>query len=247
MRPLLLALTLGAMSASCLAADNAEQKVRDALKAYNPTAQVDRVSPSPLPGYYEVQSGAAIVYVSADGKYMMAGDLYELGTRKDLTEARRTAIHKAVLDSVADDKHIVFAAKDQAHVVNVFTDIDCGYCRKLHSQIADYNKAGITVKYLFFPRAGLSSDSYKKAVSVWCSTNRNQALTEAKGGKDPDLDKTCSNPVSEEYELGMKLGVSGTPAIFAEDGSQIGGYMPPDRMREKLDMLKEKSQPTASN
>ena len=246
MRSFLLALTLGAVSASSFAADSAEQKIREALKTYNPTAVIDRVAPSPLPGYYEVQSGGSIVYVSADGKYMLAGDLYELGARKNLTEVRRTVLHKAALDGIGDEKHIVFAAKDQKHTINVFTDIDCGYCRKLHSQIADYNKAGITVKYLFFPRAGLNSDSYKKAVSVWCSTNRNQALTEAKGGKDPDLDKTCSNPISEEYELGMKVGVSGTPAIFAEDGTQIGGYIPPDKMREKLDQLKDRAQASAN-
>lgn len=235
---LLLALTLGAASVSCLAADNAEQRIRDSLKVYNPGAVIDRVTPSPLPGYYEVVSGGNIVYVSADGKYMFAGDLYELTTRKDLTDVRRTTLHKAALEQVGDDKHIVFKAKEPKHEVSVFTDIDCGYCRKLHSQIADYNAAGITVKYLFFPRAGLNSDSYKKAVSVWCAADRNQALTEAKGGKDPDLEKTCSNPIAEEYQLGMKIGVNGTPAVYAEDGSQIGGYLPPDKMREKLDSLK---------
>jgi thiol:disulfide interchange protein DsbC len=121
--------------------------------------------------------------------------------------------------------------------VTVFTDIDCGYCRRLHTQMADYNNAGISVEYLFFPRAGLGSESFTKAVSVWCAANRNEALTHAKNG-DAIENKTCDNPITEEFELGRKIGIAGTPAVIADDGTQIGGYLTPEQMVARLDQLK---------
>jgi len=119
----------------------------------------------------------------------------------------------------------------------VFTDVDCGYCRRLHQQIADYNSVGITVEYLFFPRAGPNTESFNQAIAVWCSADRNAALTKAKSGEKLEA-KTCPNPIAEEFELGRRIGVSGTPAIIAEDGTQIGGYLPPEQMIVRLDQLK---------
>ena len=239
------ALALAALSSGANADPAAEQKVRDALKAFAPGVQIDAVAPSPMPGIYEVVTQGHIAYVSADGKFLIRGDLVDLANKREITTERSGQLRKVALDQVPVTKHIVFAAKQPKHEVTVFTDIDCGYCRKLHSHIEEYNDKGITVKYLFFPRAGLASDSYKKAVSVWCAADRGKALTEAKNGKDPEA-KTCDNPVTEEFQLGLKVGVGGTPAIYSESGQQIGGYLTPEQMLSKLDSMDEDTKSTAA-
>jgi len=134
---------------------------------------------------------------------------------------------------------LIFAPKDYKYTVTVFTDIDCGYCRKLHAEIDQYNAKGIRVRYLMFPRAGVGSPSYQKAVNVWCADDRNQALTRSKAGETLE-EKQCKNPVADEYALGQMVGVTGTPAIFLADGELVPGYVPADRMES---ILKEKAQP----
>ena len=216
------------------AAPVGDAAVRAAMLKAVPGAVIDSVKPSIIPGYREVALGGHVVYVSADGKYLLQGSLIDLGTRDNLTAASEGVLRRAVLDAVPRDRRIVFAPPNPKYRVTVFTDIDCGYCRKLHSQIADYNKAGIAVEYLFYPRAGVPSESYTKAVNVWCSTDRRKALTDAKADR-PVAKKTCANPVAMDFELGRKVGVDGTPAIYAPDGTQLGGYLPPAEMLARLD------------
>jgi thiol:disulfide interchange protein DsbC len=219
-------------------AASGEDAVRAAVKQLAPNAKIDAIAPSPIAGMFEVVIDGSLVYVPADGKYLISGDVWQVDGKKNLSDARRAGLHKTALHSFGDDKRIIYPATGpEKHKVTVFTDIDCGYCRKLHQDIANYNKAGITVEYMFFPRAGIASESYNKIVSVWCAADRNEALTKAKGGADPEL-KTCPNPVAEEFELGRRIGVAGTPAIFAEDGSQIGGYLTVDQMVSRLDTIK---------
>ncbi len=224
-------------STHALAADPAEQAVRTAIRTLVPDANIDSVNPSQMPGFYEVVLQGQVLYVSADGKYLMSGSLWDIAAKRDLTDARKAVLRRQVLDTVGSEKRIVFAAKEPKHTVTVFTDIDCGYCRRLHQQMAEYNSLGISVEYLFFPRAGVGSDSFRKAESVWCAADRNAAMTKAKSG-EPLEDKTCANPIAEEFELGHKVGVAGTPAVITEDGTQIGGYLAPDQMISRLEQLK---------
>ena len=234
------ALLLAALVAAPLAqaADSpADAAARDALKQLVPQARIDIVEQAPLPGFRQVIVGGQIVYVSDDGRYLMQGTLYDIGSRTDLTSARLAVENKRKVDEVAADKRIVFAPSGKAkYKITVFTDIDCGYCRKLHSEVAELNKRGIEVDYLFFPRSGVGTPSFDKAVSVWCADDRKEAFTAAKAGKDP-APKKCENPVSEQFALGMQVGVSGTPTILAPDGSKIGGYLPPDDLLAKLQAL----------
>jgi len=209
---------------------------RKALGELVPQAKIDTVEAAPLPGYRQVIVGSQMVYISDDGKYMLQGTLYDSKNKIDLTGQRLAVDHKRKVDAVPASKRIVFAPPNPKHKITVFTDIDCGYCRKLHSQIAEYNKRGIEVDYLFFPRSGLNSPSYDKAVSVWCAKDRNAAFTAAKAGKNPDPLK-CENPVADEYKLGAQVGVDGTPTVFAADGTKIGGYLSPDQMLSKLENL----------
>jgi thiol:disulfide interchange protein DsbC len=120
------------------------------------------------------------------------------------------------------------------HTITVFTDVECGYCRKLHSEIAQLNDRGVQVRYLAYPRAGPGTDDWAKMEAVWCSTDRKKAITDAKAGKAIKAAQ-CSTPIAKQYKLGEQLGVRGTPAIFTDSGEYIGGYLAPDQMVSKLD------------
>lgn len=210
-----------------------EANVRAALTSLAPGIAIDRIRPAQIPGLSEVVSNGRVVYVSNDGKLLFQGTLIDVATKQNLSEAATVDIRKAALDSVGAEHRIVFGPADAKHRVTVFTDIDCGYCRKLHNQMADYNKLGIAVEYLFFPRAGVGSESFDKAVSVWCAADRNVALTQAKA-EQPLPKKTCNNPITMEFDLGQRVGVDGTPAIYMTDGTQIGGYLEPKAMLDRL-------------
>lgn len=227
-----------AFSAGAAADDEAANKIREALSGLAPDATIENIEPSPVTGLYEVTVGMQVIYMTPDGRYLMQGSLFDTKTRTDVTSQALARLRKAALEDVDTDQAITFAPADGKvqHEVTVFTDIDCGYCRRLHSQIQEYNDYGIAVHYLFFPRAGLNSHSYEKAVSVWCADDAQGALTAAKQGAEPEP-RTCDNPVASQFELGKDVGVQGTPAIIAADGTMLPGYMPPQKLVERLDSL----------
>jgi thiol:disulfide interchange protein DsbC len=192
---------------------------------------------SPINGWYEVQKDHVFGYVSADGKYLLQGDLVNMETGELVTENRRRTDRLAALKTLGADNMIEFApAPPMAakYVVTVFTDLDCPYCRKLHSQIAEYNAKGIAFRYVFFPRHGLNSPTYFQAISVWCSGDRQGALTRAKLGQTITPRK-CDNPVDKEYQLAVDLGINGTPGLVLPDGSLYPGYASPDELSALLD------------
>jgi thiol:disulfide interchange protein DsbC len=209
---------------------------RAALAAKIPGgAKAEELHASPIAGIYELARGTEIAYVSEDGKYAIAGDLYELGTDKNLTENTRRAERTKLLASVPESQMVVFSPKDPKYTVSVFTDVDCTYCRKLHSQMAEYNRLGIKVRYLFFPRSGPDTESWARAEAVWCASNRGEALTRAKRGEEINKPKSCANtPVAREYQLGEDVGVRGTPAIVLENGEMLPGYLPPAQLAAHL-------------
>jgi thiol:disulfide interchange protein DsbC len=204
-----------------------------------PSVKVGSIKPSEIKGLYEVAIGGNIVYVSEDGKYLVQGHLVDVAARVDLTEEKLSGVRKQAIEKLGLDKMIVFKPKESKYTVSIFTDIDCGYCRKLHSEIDQYMAQGITIQYLFFPRAGKGSDSYNKAVSVWCADDRKAALTAAKKGDTPPA-KTCDNPVDEHMQLAEDFEVKGTPMIVTEKGNIFPGYLPAKQLAEAL--AEEKSQ-----
>jgi thiol:disulfide interchange protein DsbC len=207
--------------------------IRKALQKSMPTAKIESIKPSEIKGLQEVVLGSSIYYVSDDGKYLLQGRLVDIASRTDLTEQKLGATRKAALEKMGVDNMIVFKPKIGKYKVYIFTDIDCGYCRKLHSEIDQYLAQGITIQYLFFPRAGKGSDSYNKAVSVWCAKDRNAALTAAK--KDEKLEsKTCDNPVDKHMQLATEFEVKGTPMIVTEQGNIYPGYLPAKQLVEAL-------------
>lgn len=207
------------------------------LARLRPDIPVVRVSASPLPGIVALEvSGGTILYATEDGRYLFAGDLYEL-TETDLinvAEAGRVDERREALASVDPASMIIFPATGERRAsISVFTDVDCGYCRKLHLEVPTLNAMGIEVRYLGFPRAGVGSESYDRIVSAWCAKDPRDALTRVKAGEDIPA-ATCDNRIAEHYGLGQSMGVEGTPAIVLEDGRLLPGYVPADRLAAEL-------------
>jgi thiol:disulfide interchange protein DsbC len=196
--------------------------------------KLEDVRMTPITGVYEIQHGSVLSYASADGKYVIFGDMWDLDSDSNVSESRRRAIRLRMIESVPESEMLIFSPKDPKYTITVFTDVDCGYCRRLHSQMADYNRLGIRVRYLFFPRSGPDTESWHKAEAVWCSSNRNDALTRAKSGEDIKAPKCPTDVVARDYELGRKLQVEGTPAIFLASGEMLPGYAPPSELAKYL-------------
>ncbi len=205
-----------------------------ALKSAMPGISKSDISKTPVDGIYEVQRGLSFFYVTQDGRYVFSGDMVDVRSGTSLTENSRKALRLDALNDLGDQSMITFPAKDEKYVLTVFTDIDCGYCRKLHREMGDYNDRGITVRYLFYPRSGPDTPSFDKAESVWCSKDQNDAMTQAKMGANVSA-KACENPVQAHYEAGQRLGVRGTPALIMPDGSVQPGYLPADRLLTLLE------------
>ncbi len=222
------------------AQDKGEAAVKAAIQSLVPGAEVDSIAESTLPNFYEVVLSGQVLYVSSDGKYLLQGSVYDVSTRTDLTENSRAKLRIDGLKEAGPERRIIYGPENPKYRLTVFTDIDCGYCRRMHQQMDEYNQLGIAIEYLFFPRAGVGSDSFDKAVSVWCSDDRQKALTDAKAGVALDK-KQCRNPIEADYELGGRIGVTGTPAVYTESGIQLGGYVPPDQLLQRLQQLGDKA------
>jgi thiol:disulfide interchange protein DsbC len=212
---------------------------RGALLKYLPTgSKVDDLHPSPIPGIYEFLQGAEVSYITADGKYYFDGNVYDMATRANLTESLRARARLALINAVPESQMLIFSPKHPLYTITVFTDVDCQYCRKLHGDMTELNKLGVRVRYLFYPRTGPNTESWRKAEVVWCSADRNDALTQAKLGAQLDMNKTCGpTPVQREYSLGQSIGVHGTPAILTDNGDFINGYMPPKDLLQAIKQL----------
>jgi len=196
--------------------------------------KLEDVRMTPVQGIYEITRGSEISYTTSDGRYVILGDMVDIDADQNLSENRRRTIRQRLIDTVPESEMLVFGPKNPKYTITVFTDIDCGYCRRLHSQIAEYNRLGIRVRYLFYPRTGPDTDSWHKAESVWCASNRNDSLTRAKNGEEIKSPKCPTDIVKRDWELGHKLGIVGTPAIFLASGEMLPGYAPPATLLQYL-------------
>jgi thiol:disulfide interchange protein DsbC len=210
------------------------QTIREALAKVLPDQKPTSVQPTPIDGLFQVEIGPQVMYMTGDGRYLIDGAVIDLKTRENLAEAAQNKARKRAIDAVGEDEMVVFEAPNAKHEITVFTDIDCGYCRKLHQQIGGYADEGISVRYLFYPRTGVDTPSYKKAVSVWCADDQRKALTDAKNGQEINS-KDCRNPVKRHMELGELMGIRGTPAIVLENGQMVPGFVEPKRLAKVLE------------
>ena len=196
--------------------------------------KLEDVRMTPVNGIYEITRGSEISYTTGDGRYVILGDMVDIDSDQNLSENRRRTIRQRLIDTVPESEMLVFGPKNPKYTITVFTDIDCGYCRRLHSQIAEYNKLGIRVRYLFYPRSGPDTESWHKAEQVWCSANRNEALTRAKRDEPINAPKCPADVIARDWELGHKLAVEGTPSIVLPSGEMLGGYAPPAQLAKYL-------------
>jgi thiol:disulfide interchange protein DsbC len=225
------------LAAPLAAAQDGTPLSKEQLAGILKGVEVGDISDSAVPGIYQVAVGAEVAYVTSDGRYLLEGELYDLKTNSNLTEQTRENARVDLLASVDPATMIVFSPEngEVKHTITIFTDVDCGYCRQFHRDIAEVNALGIEVHYLFYPRTGRDSESWAKAEKVWCSADRNAALTRAKlGGSLPDA--TCGEtPVAAHYDLGHRVGLRGTPAIYSSTGEHLGGYLTPATLIRVLD------------
>lgn len=211
-------------------AANIRASLAKVLPDYKPTS----VQPTEVEGLYQVEIGPQVMFVTGDGRYLVDGAIVDLKTRKDITETARGAARLRAIDGIGEANMVTFDAPNEKHTITVFTDIDCGYCRKLHQQIDGYKDEGISVHYLFYPRTGVNSPSYDKAVGVWCADDQRDAMTQAKAGAAVPS-KTCSNPVQKHMELGELMGIRGTPAIVLDNGEMVPGFVEPKKLAALLE------------
>ena len=238
--PLFIAALLASLLTTTVLAETAEETDFDAVekkvRTLVPNAATIAVSETPIEGILQVQINSDIIYVTSNGEYLLQGQIMEIDTRTNITDQAKSGIRMNLLTGLKQEEQISFSPEEPKYNLLVFTDIDCGYCRKLHNQVAEYNEEGIAIHYMAFPRAGIGSASYDKFVSVWCADDNKAALTLAKNGTDPEPLK-CLNPIAEQYDLGREVGVTGTPALVTTDGTLIPGYMPPAQLRQRLESL----------
>ncbi len=210
------------------------QKVRETVSEQFAEIDPQEIFESPIEGWYTIRKGAVIAYISADGRYLLQGDMIDLQDNSNLTEQARNDARVVMLSAVPDEDLIIFSPDKVQHSVSIFTDIDCTFCRRLHSQIDDYMDQGIEIRYFLYPRNGPTSPSWAKAENVWCADNRNEALTLAKLDKEYPTHTCDSSIVSNHYLIGQDVGLRGTPAIVLDDGTLFSGYLPPAKLKEAI-------------
>jgi thiol:disulfide interchange protein DsbC len=236
--------SIGCLLASGLAsADSMEHSsintdhaaIKQSLSRVMPGETGYKISSMPVPGIYEVDFGDGFIYMSADGRFALRGDIIDLHTNVNLTEEKRSKARLDALAKIDNANMLIYPAdKERKHSITVFTDIDCGYCRRMHQGIKEYTSRGIEVKYVFYPRAGKNTASYQKAVSVWCADDRHAAMDKAKSGQAIE-NRTCKNPVNQHMDVADELGVTGTPTIFLQNGRRMPGYVKAAQLQYILD------------
>ena len=216
------------------------EQARNAIAEKFDMIEPEDVKPSPIDGWYLLQKGSVVAYVTADGRYLLQGDLIDLDSQQNLSELSRNEARRELVSAFSDEQAILFMPDEVKYKVTVFTDVDCTYCRKLHSQIDAYLDQGIEVRYVLYPRNGPASKTWKTSQEVWCATDRGAALTAAKQDQAFESQQCDASMVNEHFALGRNIGLSGTPAIVFEDGTLVGGYLPPAQLAARLQQNAQK-------
>lgn len=230
--------TFGSLANAEGVAPEVAEKILQQLKLGRGDLPYGPVETSPVPGLYKIQvQQGPTLFVSADGSHFVAGEMFSVqpGQFVNLQEQERIEVRARLMADVKTDDMIVFAPEGETKaVINVFTDVDCGYCRKLHQEMPALHEKGIEVRYLAYPRAGVPSASYDKIATAWCADNPQDALTRLKN-REPLPIKVCDkNPVAKQFTLGNQMGVRGTPALVLADGRLIPGYRDANELARML-------------
>lgn len=224
---LLMAATNG-LAAEQVQTNKASPEVITRLQKLYPAMKVSTVKSTPSDGVDEIVfEGGQSIYLLKGTNFLLKGELLrvEEDGLVNVTEESEKSKRKDILDAVNVNDMIVFSPKSEAKgVLTVFTDTDCGYCRKLHQEVPELNAKGIEVRYMAFPRGGVSSSAYSDLSSAWCSEDKQAALNKLKDRQDIPKKECAANPVASQYQIGNAIGVSATPATVLPDGQLVLGY-----------------------
>lgn len=203
------------------------------LQSHFPEAQQKDIQKTPIKGLMAFTNGPTVIYVTDDGRYLFSGDIIDTKEQfNNITESARRQARVNAISELKPAQTVNYVPEEVKHTIMVFTDIDCPYCRKFHDNVVDLNKRGIAVKYLAFPRGGPGSKGYEKAVSVWCAKDPAKAMTLAKQGEEIEKAVCENHAVDKEFQMGVLMGVTGTPSIVLENGIIIPGFLTPDKLEE---------------
>ena len=235
MKPLLILFSGLFTLFSVSAEENIEQEITAALAGLIPDIKVDSVRAAPVEGLYQVLMGTDVIYMSRDGNYVLKGELLDINLKRNLTEDVRSGARLRLIEGIDKNEYIEFAPEKSSEAIYVFTDVECGYCRKLHRDVPELNARGVSVRYLAFPRNGVDSAVGREMRQVWCAEDRQAAITAAKN-RESVAAASCNDPVARHYALGRQLGIRGTPAIYLENGRMLPGYLTPDELEYQLQL-----------
>lgn len=250
--PQLLTLALGTLlAAGAHAADEAKitpterAQIQAAVKTIKETATIKSIRDVPGTGLKEVIADSTVVYMDPTGRYLFFGTLLDLKEKKNLSDDAAASVRRSSLQSIPEADKIVYAPAVVKHRVTVFTDISCGFCHKVHENMKGYLDRGIAIEYVPYPRGGQQNPAWNEMRKIWCSKDRKAAFDYVQSGKSLTTEANCDDPVARTYALGEALAFEGTPAIYTEDGKQLGGFVPPEEMAVRLD--KEEPQGSAKS
>lgn len=229
MKKLVICLGLALISSSVLASNN---EIAKSLDKFGYDSKESKIFDSPIKDFKSVSTPEGIVYVSKDGKYLIQGSIFDL--QGDEPENIANSINLSLIKSIEKDA-IIYKAKNEKYIISVFTDYTCHYCKLLHENIDKYLEAGISVHYFAFPRAGANSDVGKNMQSIWSMADRKAAFDNAYKGSAISPASSMIPYVTQQFNVGKKLGIGGTPAIVLPNGQLVSGYVPADKLIEFLD------------
>ena len=227
-------LAFSIITATQVSADDAITELKKSLAERLPQFDVSYVEKTPIVGIYQVIIGGQVIYMTKDARYMIDGNLIDLSTKKNYSEDAMSVIRLSQIEKLGEDNMVVYTPQTIKHTITVVTDIDCPYCRRLHSEMDQYMTAGVKVRYIFMPLKG--QGDYRTTVSVWCAKDQNEALDLAKAGAELEA-KDCENPIDKHLSVSRSLGVRGTPAIILQNGSMLPGYVPANKLIAELTKL----------
>jgi len=221
---LLSALTLTLLFSANALAQATIDEIGERLNKRLPGIDVNSLVETQMPGLYEMVSDGRIYYVDESAEYLIDGSLIRLEDRQNITDQRLGGIHMGLIEAVEEKNMLIYEPEEESNrSITVFTDISCGYCRRLHAELDTLLDEGVRVRYLLFPRAGIGSQGHKDLESVWCADDPQAAMTNAKAGGRIEP-KSCANPIEEHVAIAQRLGLRGTPLIYTDSGEKIPGY-----------------------
>jgi thiol:disulfide interchange protein DsbC len=251
MKKTILGLALIAISSSAMANETLVDNLKKASNGRFANSNITVIREVPtdnMKGFYEITLDGQPMIVHKNGVDAIVGDLYDLDTMINTSAANRTermaSVAKTEVEALPEDTFVTFEPKsEKIGTMYVFTDVTCGYCKKLHDEIEQLQSGGVEVKYIPYPRGGAQEGSagYEQAKQYMCAKDVKQAMTDIKAGTDAGkyvsndgYDAKCVSTVTRGLAAGSAIGMSGTPFIYLSSGEAIPGYQPAASIITKL-------------